>query len=361
MKLPGSGIQIEFNPLKVSGSILITGGSPVQFFDGNSYLPNREGTPSSPILIEHMVSIIDPDNTGATFSIATDFYEDDTLITAETPGYTLIDGKLRVEKNIPAGTSLTIKARSKFVDHRGTKSRVYERDDTTYLRTLLKSEAPYQLELSTRGAHFFDGHRNPNRKVDLTAILRQNGEELTNYTGITFKWLNSAGKDVEEYELYHDEYINSGRGMVVDLTYIDHEMIRCEAWMYGEMIGYDTVTYIRDFGTLRVNYFIPELPLVPGVETITCYLELFDELGDIDVDAHYLVTWMVVEGTTHRALATGAEAEIPVSAINLKAANLEIYPDVKRREAFAALTTDDPDELLTDDDDNVLVVETFGN
>lgn len=361
MRLPGNKIGIEFNPLKVSGNLLITGGSPVQFFDGNSYIPNREGTPSSPILIEHVVSIVDPDNTGTAFSIVTDYYENDTLITAEMAGYTLVDGRLRVEKNITAGTSVTIKAKSKFLDQRGTTSRIYEREDITYLRTILKSEAPYQLELSTRGAHFFDGHRNPNKIVPVTAILRKSGEELTDYDGIEFKWLNSAGLDVEENELYHDSYIENGRGLNVDLTYIDKELIRCEAWSGNEMIAYDTVTYIRDFGSLRANVIIPELPLRGGVTTLTCFIELSDELGDIDVDAHYLVTWMVVEGTTHRALATGAEAEIPVSAINLKAANLEIYPDVKRREAFAALTTDDPDELLTDDDDNVLVVETFGD
>lgn len=365
MKLHSNKIEVEFTPLRISGNLLITGGPAVQFYDGNSFVPNREGVPSSPIIIEHLLSIVDPDATGASFQFTTEFYENNTLITSSTPGYTFVAAnRLRVEKNIPAGTSVVIKAISKLIDNRGKNSRIYEREDFTYLRTLLKSEAPYQMELSTRGANFFDAYRDPNKIVPVTALLRKSGEELTNYEEIEFKWLNSAGLDVEENELYHDSYIENGRGMNVDLTYIDHELIRCEAWMDGELVAFDTVTYIRQFNNYRANVIIPQLPLRPGVTMLTCSVELTDHLGNIDVDAAFLVKWMVVEGSTHRELATGAVAEIPVSSINLQAANLEIYPDLKRREAYAALTGLDEvgDEVLyTDDNDNVLVVETFGN
>lgn len=96
------------------------------------------------------------------------------------------------------------------------------------------------------------------------------------------------------------------------------------------------------------------------MNTLNCSVIITDMIGNIDVDAAFLVEWMVSEAGAVRQVATGASVQIPVSSINMKAANLMIYPDVKRREAFAALTTDDPDELLTDDLDNVLVVETFG-
>jgi hypothetical protein len=70
----------------------------------------------------------------------------------------------------------------------------------------------------------------------------------------------------------------------------------------------------------------------------------------------------VSENGVEKQVGEGANTQIPISSINLKAANLSIYPDIKRREAFAALTTIDDEEevLLTDDDDNVLTIETFG-
>ena len=358
MKLSGNKIQIEYTPLKISGNLLITGGPAVQFYDGASYFPNRSGSPSSPILITHDLSAVDPDGILTSFQFSTLFYENDTLIISSTPGYTLIGANaVRVEKNVPAGTSVVIKAVSELLDSRSGK--VYRREDTTYLRTLLKSEAPYQMELSQRGVVFFDAYRNPNVTTTVTATLKKDGADLSDYTGIVFKWLNPAGLDAVENELYADAYSNGNRTLTVDKTYIDHELIRCEAWIGSEMIAFDTVTFVRKFNSFRADVHIPENPIQTGVNTLNCSIDITDVLGNVDVNAAFLVTWMVTEGGVNRQLATGTPAAIPVSSINLKAIP-DIWVDLKRREAFAALTTDDPDELLTDDDDNVLTIETFG-
>lgn len=359
MKLSGQRIQTEYTPLKIAGNLIITGGPAVQFFDGVDYVPNRAGTPSSPILITHDVKAVDPDGILTTFQFSTLFYENDTLITSSTSGYTLIGtNALRVEKNIPAGTSVVIKAVSELLDSRSGK--VYRREDTTYLRTLLKSEAPYQMELSQRGVVFFDAYRNPNVTTTVTATLKKDGADLSDYTGIVFKWLNPAGLDAVENELYADAYSNGNRTLTVDKTYIDHELIRCEAWIGSEMVAFDTVTFVRKFNSFRADVRTPEIPLRAGVTTLNCSILLTDHLGNIDVDAAFLVTWIVSENGVEKTVGTGANIQVPVSSVNLKA-DLKIYPDVKRREAYAALTTDDPDELLTDDEDNVLTVETYGN
>lgn len=359
MKLSGNKIQREFTPLRVSGSLNVTGGSVVQFYDGVSYTPNREGTPSSPILLTHSVNAFDTD-TGmqAVIAITTTFYENDVVISASTTGYELIGSSLKVKKNIAAGTAVVIKAVSKFVDTRNNK--IYEREDTVTLRTIIKAEAQYQLDLSEKGIVYFDGYRNPNSTTTVTATLKKGMDIVTDMTGITLKWLNSDGLDAVENELYADSVSADGKTLTIDKTYINHELIKCEAWKDGVMIATENVTFIRKFNSFRTDIRVPELPLLPGVNTLSCSIAITDILGNVDVDAAFLVNWMVSENGVDRAVATGASVKIPVSSINLAAANLSIYPDIKRREAYAALTTENLDELLTDDLDNILTVETFG-
>ena len=336
-----------------------TGGATVQFFDGNYYYPNREGSPSSPILITHELSAVDPDGILTEFEFTTKFYENDTLITSSTAKYELIDEHtLKVMKNIPAGTSVVIRAVSELLDTRNDK--VYRREDTTYLRTILKVEAPYQLELSQRGAIFFDGYRNPNTTETITAKLKKEGVDLDSYTGITFKWLNQDNVDVVDNELYGDEYSNNGRTLTLDKKYIDDETIKCEAWMNGEMIAFDTVTFTRKFNSFRTEIRIPELPIAAGTESLNCTVLVYDLKGNVDVDEAFLCTWYVSENGIEREVGTGASISIPVSSLNLKASALQIYPDLKRREAWAALVDAD-DYLLTDSDGAVLTVETYGN
>lgn len=362
MKLSGHKIETEYTPLVMSGNLVVTGGPVVQFYDGTSYTPNRAGSPATPILITHELSAFDPDGILSEFSFSTLFYENDTLITSSTSGYTLVGSNaVRVGKNIPAGTSVVIKAVSEMLDSRTGK--IYTREDSTFLRTILKTESPYQLNLSQRGAIYFDGYRNPNVTTTVTATLKKGQDTITDFTGITFKWLNSEGVDAVENELYADAYSNGNRTLTVDKTYIDHELIRCEAWKGSELLAYDTVTFVRKFNSVRVDERIPELPIKAGTTSLNCSVLITDMLGNIDVDSAFLVEWIVSEGSSERVVGSGANASIPVSSINLKAANLSIYPDIKRREAFAALTDMQAGEevLLTDDNDNVLTTETFGN
>lgn len=359
MKLDSRKIAILENedPINVTSSLNVTGGPVVQFFDGANYYPNRAGTPSSPIMMTHNVNVISTSGAPIVVSLSTLFYENDVLIDSANTDYELTGNSLKVKKNVPGGTAINIRAKSQFIEPNTGK--LYERQDVVTLRTLIKAESPYQMQLSQRGVVYFDAYRNPNTTTTVTAILKKDGADLLNYSGIVFKWLNSAGLDAVENELYADAYSNGNRTLTVDKTYIDHELMRCEAWIGNEMIAFDTVTFVRKFNSFKVDIRIPELPLQAGVNTLNCSIEVTDVLGNVDANAAFLVTWMVTEGGVNRQLATGTPAVIPVSSINLNA-DPEIWVDLKRREAFAALTTDDPDELLTDDDDNVLTIETFG-
>lgn len=359
MRLSGNNIKIEFTPLRVSGSLTVTGGALVQFYDGVSFTPNREGVPSSPILLTHTVSAFNTDaNSQAIIAITTTFYENDVVISGATPGYEIIGSALKVAKNIPAGTSVDIRAVSKFVDTRNNK--IYEREDLVTLRTIIKADAQYQLDLNQSGVVYFDGYRNPNVTTTVTATLKKGNAVVSDLTGITLKWLNSAGLDAVENELYADSVSIDQKTLTVDKTYIDNDLITCEAWKDGVLIATNNVTFIRKFNSFRADIRIPELPLLAGVTSLNCSIAITDMLGNIDVNAAFLVTWIISEGGVNREVASGASVRIPISSINMSAANLQIYPDMKRREAFAALTTEDPEELLTDDLDNVLTVETFG-
>lgn len=359
MKLNQRKIQVLDDLLNVSSSLNVSGGGLVQFFDGTNYTPNRAGAVSSPIVLTHNVNVVSNMGTPVTASITTLFYENDIMIDVANPLYELVGANsLKVKKNIPGGTSVVIKAVSKFVDPGSGK--LYERQDTVTLRTIIKSEAPYQMNLTQRGVVYFDAYRSPNVTTTVTAELKKGLDTVTDFTGIVFKWLNSAGLDVVDNELYADAYTNGNKTLTVDKTYIDNETIKCEAWRGSELLAFDTVTFVRKYNPYRSEVRIPELPLQAGVTTLNCSVILTDMLGNIDVDSAFKVTWLVSEAGVERQIATGASVQIPISSINLKAANLMIYPDVKRREAFAALTTEDPDELITDDLDNVLVVETYG-
>lgn len=361
MKLNQTKITIleSEDALNVTSSLNVSGGGLVQFFDGVSYTPNRVGAVASPIILTHNLNAATIGGSPLAISFTTLFYENDVLIDAANANYELIGSNgLKVKKNVPGGSSIVIKAISKFVD--SVTGKLYERIDTVTLRTIIKADPQYQLNLSQRGVVYFDGYRNPNTTAQVTASLKKGITDVTDFTGITFKWLNAAGLDAVENELYADVYSNGNRTLTVDKTYIDNETIRCEAWKGTELIAFDTVTFVRKFNSYKADVRIPELPLQAGVTTLNCSVIITDMLGNIDVDAAFLVAWMVSEAGVVRQIATGASVQIPVSSINMKAANLMIYPDVKRREAFAALTTEDIDELITDDLDNVLVVETYG-
>lgn len=359
MKLTGNRIQIDYTPLIFSDSMSILGGSAVQFFDGNSYYPDRAGSPGSPIIIKHAIEFVDQDGVLSLFPYSTLFYENDVLITAQTAGYTILpNNEIRVAKNVTAGTTLVIRAESEMLDTRTNK--VYKVSNKTYLRTILKTEAPYQLELSPSGRQTFDGYRNPNTTTPVTAVVKIDGKDIASYAGVTFKWLNADGLDCVDNELYADAYSNGNRTITIDKTYIDNETITCEAWLSGKLIAFDSVTFVRKFNSFRSEVRIPELPITAGVTHLNCAVYLYDIVGEIDVDASFLVAWMLKEGSTAaREIATGAKPKIPVSLLNLKAASLDIYPDLKRREAWAAIVDDD-DYILTDDDDNALTVETYG-
>lgn len=358
MKITGNNIYGSDVPLIYSDNLLIIGGTGIQHFDGVNFLPNRESIPGSPLIIKHVIDFKDPTGLMTVFPYSTLFYANDVLITAQTPGYEILsNNELKVTKNVPHGTTVVIRADSEMLDTR--TGLVYKVSNKTYLRTILKAPAPYQLELSPSGRQLFDAHRNPNTIQNITAVVKLDGENITDYSGITFKWLNSDGLDCVDNELYADKYTNN-RTLTIDKTYIDHESIKCEAWMDGKIIAFDTVTFVRHWHSLDPRVDIPQLPINGLSSILNCNLLIKDTVGQINVDAGYLVDWMLKEGTAApRKVGSNAVTTVPVSSINLKASPIELYPDIKRRLAWAGLETSDG-FILVDDNDNVLTVEDYG-
>ncbi len=363
MKLPGLGANVEFTPFVVSGNLSVIGGSLVQFYDGISYTPNREGEVSSPILLTHSVTAVDADSEKIVdVAYATLFYENGTPITSENLSYELLGNSLKVKKNVAPGESIEIKAISKFVDKRNDK--IYERQDIVILRTILKNEADYGLKLSQRGRVYFDGYRNPNVTTSVMVRFTQGTELIQSLVakGYEVRWLNSEGLDIETNELYVDTIPAGREEIIVDKKYINHETIRCEVWKDGVMLAHDSVTFIRKFNSIEIEIVSPQIPIRPEIQQITCQLFIRDMTGNIDVDAAFLVNWYVEESGVSRKIGEGSSISIPRSGFNLKALNLNIYPDIRRREAFAAYTIPDNGQqvLATDKDGKVYTGETFG-
>lgn len=359
MKIKGNKIQTEHTPLRVGGALNIQGGSVVQFYDGNDFYPNREGTLSSPILLTHHLSVHDPDASQEIFpAMNTTFYEDDIAISAATSGYELIGAHaVKVVKNIPANMQVVIKAITEFVDPRN--NRLYKREDFVTLRTILKAEAQYTLDLSPHGAVYFDAYRNPNTQTQIGAKLSHGNTEVIDLTGITLKWLNPAGLDIVENELYGISYSADMRTITIDKTYINKETITCEAWKDGKIISTATVTFVRKFNPYRLDVNVIGLPLLPGVNNIKCMCTISDTIGNVDVNAAFLLRWMIREDGFERQLGTGTPFVFTRDDINMSATTLEVYPDLKRREAYAALT-DEFGTPLTDEYGNILTAETYG-
>lgn len=359
MIVKGNKIQTEYTPLQVAGAINIQGGSVVQFFDGANYFPNRAGEPSSPILLTHQLSIHDPDtNQEITPAMNTTFYEDDIAISTTTSGYELVGAHaVKVVKNIPANSQVIIKAVTEFVDPRN--DRLYKREDFITLRTLLKAEAQYTLDLNPHGAVYFDAYRNPNTQTQVVAKLSHGNTEVFDLTGITIKWLNPEGLDIVENELYGISYSADRRTLTIDKTYINKDTIICEAWKDSMIISTATVTFVRKFNAYRLEVNVTGIPLLPGVDNIRCICNITDTIGPVDVNAAFLLKWMVNEDGFHRQLGTGTPFVFTRDDVNMSAAILEVYPDLKRREAFAALT-DEFGNPLTDEFGNILTAETYG-
>lgn len=220
----------------------------------------------------------------------------------------------------------------------------------------------FQITLNPLGSTYFDAYRNPNTKTSVVATLTRNSKIVTDfaYEKVELRWLNADGVDVVENELYADDVSNITT-LNIDKTYIDDEIIKCEAWHKSEKVAESNVRVIRKFNPYTPTIQIPALPAPPEVTTLNLSISMTDEVGSINVDSAFFIEWMVVEDTVTRKIATGAIASVPASSINMGAANLQIYPSIKRREAYAALTTIDAGEeaLLTDDLGNVLTVETY--
>lgn len=266
MKLNQTRITIleSEDALNVTSSLNVSGGGLVQFFDGVNYTPNREGAVASPIILTHNLNTATIGGSPLAVSFTTLFYENDVLIDSAKPNYELIgENGLKVKKNVPGGTSIVIKAISKFVD--SVTGKLYERIDTVTLRTIIKADPQYQLNLSQRGVVYFDAYRNPNVTTTITATMKKGTADVADFTGIIFKWLNAAGLDAVDNELYADAYSNGNRTLTIDKTYIDNETIRCEAWRGTELIAFDTVTFVRKYNSYRTDVRIPELPLQAGV------------------------------------------------------------------------------------------------
>lgn len=359
MKILGPKLSRDFSPLTISGGISIIGGSDVQFWDGTSYSPNREGALSSPLIIRHIVDVVNTDTKDTqelVFNMTTKYYENNDLITASTPKYTLLEnGDLKVEKNIPAGQAVAIKAVTQFLDPRSKK--LQERVDVTYLRTHNHIESEYQITITPNNLVAFDGFRNPNVQDTITAIVHKGGELVTDYTGMEFRWLNSEGKDAVEYELYGDEVSPSGRELTIDKTYIDKETIHCELWMDDVMIDSDSVTYFREFAQYSFSMPLSDMKLPAGSDTFNFNVEVQDTRGVVDVDHAFLAVWMVDHNGVDSELGTGKTIRVPASRFNFDA-NPRVWLDLRKRMAWAALTDED-DYLLTDDEGAVLTVETY--
>lgn len=359
MKLSGRRIQVETTPLRVTGSLNITGGSLVQFYHDGDFIPDREGVPASPIMLTHNVSVLNLDEvvTGVIdITLTTTFYENDVPISNSTNGYEVNGSDLIVKKNTPIGETLEIKAVSLFIDPRNEK--VYERIDRVTLRTLIKADAQYQLNLSQSGLVYFDAYRNPNTKVDITAVLRDGTEEITDFSGITFKWLNKDGLNALENELYADKISANGRILTVDKTFINNSSITCEAWMAGKIIAKDTTTFVRKYNSFRFDVSIPELPLQPSVERLTCSLLMYDLSGIIDVDKAFETSWVANEWNVDKTVGYGSKATVSKDELDMEDKNLSIYPDIKRKEAFGALSIGNV--VYTDKEGKVLTALKLG-
>lgn len=359
MKLSQNRINVDHTPLQVSGSLTLTGGSLVQFFDGKYYTPNREGAPASPIMLTHNVDVVNPDlsTTGAILiNPTTMFYENDVIISSSTSKYELSGDSLIVKKNTPADAVIVIKAVTSFVDPR--TNRVYSREDSVTLRTLIKTEGQYQLNLSESGVVYLDAYRNPNTTITLTATLKQNSDNVTDFTGVVFKWLNKDGVDVVENELYANSLSPNRRTLTIDKTYINRESITCEVLIGEQMVANDTVTFVRKYNSFRTDIRIPELPLQPGVEILSCTLLAYDMAGQIDMDNAFVTTWFVNEWNIDRKMAYSSKAKVPVADLDMEDVNLSIYPDVKRKECFGALSS--TGVIYTDKDNKVLTVLKIG-
>lgn len=359
MKFVGRKIETDHTPLVVSGALNVTGGSLVQFYDGTNYSPNREGVPSSPILLTHTISVRDPDS-GQLLNPSTNttFYENDVTLSASSSGYELVDGNgLKVSKNVAANNQIVVRAVTEFLDDRSEL--VYKREDFVTLRTILKAEAQYNLTLTPGNVVFFDAYRNPNTPATVTATLKHGNDVVADFSGIEFKWLNSAGVDIVANELFGTAVSPDGKELTVDKTYINKEVITCEVWTGSKLLDSAAVTYVRKFNSFEVNTDIIGLPIQPGANTVTCTMQIQDMKGVVDVNAAFLLRWMVNEDGFHRQLGTGTPFEFTTSDIDMTASKREVYPDLKRRMAFAALT-DAQGRLLTAENGKVLTAETFG-
>lgn len=360
MKFVGKKIEIDHTPLVVSGSLNVSGGSLVQFFDGTKYSPNREGVVSSPILLTHTISVRDPDS-GEILNPSTNttFYENDVTLSASSTGYELVnDNAVKVKKNIPANNQIVLKAVTEFLDSRS--GQIYKREDFVTLRTILKAEAQYNLRLSPSNVVFFDGYRSPNVAAIITANLKHGNETITDFSDIEFRWLNTAGLDIVANELFATSISADGKELTIDKTYINKEVITCEVWKGGKLLDSSTVTYVRKFNSFEANIDLIGLPIQPGANTVTCTMQIQDTKGVVDVNAAFLLRWMVNEDGFHRQLGSGTPFEFTTSDVDMTANKVEIYPDLMRREAFAALT-DAQGRLLTDENGKVLTAETFGD
>lgn len=357
MRITGRRLQVqeEHIPLIITGDIVVTGGSPVQFFDGVNFVPNREGVPASPIMLEHNISVSEMDGATVGTSSTTYFYENDNLILASNSAYELDGNSLIVKKNVTPGEAITIKAVTEFIGI--ISSQVYRREDSLVLRTITKTESFYDVYLSTPKVEKFDAYRNPNKQKNITANIKQGQYDVTNLSGLTIKWLNSNAEDVMVNELYAESISANRLTLTIDRSYINKEVITCEVWKGGSMVARTSTTMVRVFNNFRTEVRVPELPIKSTTKYLTCQLLLNDMTGEIDVDSAFSVKWIANEWGKDKEIGSTSNAKVPLRTLDLRDKELSIDVDLKRIECYGAITDT---VMYTDKNGNVLTTLILG-
>lgn len=348
-------LQTSYTPLTGHIDVVAVSGSLEQFYytNENQYQPSRAVTP---LRLDPRLYIDDPDGRipsgRQTSNLEVLWYENGTIITSSTSGYTLnSDGSLTVSKNVPTNSPVNILCHINYADTRTAQTYVFEK--IVVLSSVNKTDSRSFVEIDVPTVSTFNPlYDNATRVITAKARV---GNTVQSNSNVKFFWyvFHDGAETLIDQDEYALEYV-SGQGtyqLTLNNMYITKTSIRCKIAIKTtanpnpsapdnpNSWAETTLSWLLS-DKLRCVVYSPQGEKVKADETSRTFTaKVYGNNGaltDAQVDSHLYIDWYrktSASGSTAEKIGGGRTITVKSELLRMSTPNgtVAVYPDVYER------------------------------